>query len=460
MRPPDVVLFMTDQQRFDQIGSVGPSVFETPALDALATQGVTFECAYSPSTTCTPARTALLTGRQPHRLPTQINGLALREGSWTLARALQAAGYQTALVGKMHFAPIHADHGFEVMRTCEHLSASAIVPRPDGHPDLDDYHEWLLEQGVEEYRSLPSSGEPIQDGGSGPFPYEMSYHPTAWVEREAGRVLDARDPDRPMFLVISFPHPHAPLDPPEPFASMYDPDDIELPTDGFEVNDRLPDAFIAALTTAAPPYRPRRVDPARPARFRRRLTKTRALVRQIDDALGRLVERTPLDRTLVFFTSDHGDYAGHRGLVQKVPWIPFDDLLRVPLVVAGPGVVANCRVTSLVQSFDFVPTVCDVAIPTLDTTEMDAETLWPFLAGDGRTDDRWAVFGTRDGWPGTRHGTLKYFRHRPSGQGVLFDLESDPGETTNLLGDEAYRDRALDLAVGLQLFLDRPPVEV
>jgi arylsulfatase A-like enzyme len=362
------------------------------------------------------------------------------------------------LVGKMHFAPIHAAHGFDVMRTCEHLAASAIVPRADGRPDLDDYHEWLIDQGVDEYRPLPSGIAPPQTREQRSFPYDPSYHPTAWVEREARQVIETRDVDRPMFLVISFPHPHAPLDPPEPYASMYHPDDIELPSDGFEVNDGLPDAFRKALSTEAYQYKPRRVDASRPASVRARLTKTRALIRQIDDAMGRLLEGLPLDRTMVFFTSDHGDYAGHRGLLQKVPWIPFDDLLRVSLVVAGPGVAAGRRVSSVVQSFDFVPTVCDVALPTLDTTEMDAVSLWPLLAGDEAQKDRWAVFGTGDGWPGTRFGTFKYFRHRPSGQGVLFDLESDPGETTNLLHDESYRDRTAELAVGLQMFLDRAPV--
>jgi arylsulfatase A-like enzyme len=272
-------------------------------------------------------------------------------------------------------------------------------------------------------------------------------------------VFNDRDPDRPLFLVVSFPHPHAPLDPPEPYASMYDPDDIEVPTDGFDVNDGLPAAFIEALNTATPPYQPRRVDPARPALVRQRLTKVRALVRQIDDAMGRLLAQAPLDRTLVFFTSDHGDYAGHRGLLQKVPWIPFDDLLLVPLVVAGPGVAAGRRISSLVQSYDFVPTVCEVAIPDEDTASMDAESLWPYLDGGEPPDDRWAVFGTRNGWPGARFGTLKYFRHLQTGQSVLFDLETDPGETTNLLADDTYRDRALELAVALQLYLERPPID-
>lgn len=458
--PPDLVLFITDQQRFDQVGYADSTIFETPALDALVARGVVFEQAYSAATTCVPARSALMTGVQPHRLRTQINGVALREGTPTLARALRDRGYQTALVGKMHFAPLHADHGFDTMRLCEHLAASAIVPRADGQLDLDDYHDWLLAQGLSEYRQLPPDVASSVSSDVRAFPYDLDSHPTSWVEREAGEVIATRDPDRPLFLVVSFPHPHSPLDPPEPYASMYDPADVVVPRDGFEVNDGLPDAFVDALSTAVPPFRPRRVDPDRPNRTRVWLSKVRALVRQVDDAMGRLLERVPLDRTLVFFTSDHGDYAGHRGLLQKVPWIPFDDLVRVPLVVAGPGIVGGRRITSLVQSYDLVPTVCEAVGLEGGRPTMDAVSLWPHLRDERSPEgDRLAVFATRDGWPGARRGLLKYFRDRRSGQGVLFDLATDPGETRNLVDHPDYRDAAFELAIGLRMTLDRDMVD-
>ncbi len=85
---PDIVVVMTDQQRHDQVGYASDGHFETPNLDRLAASGCTFDHAYSASTVCVPARNALLTGLHPHRVPTQANGLALREGFWTLPRAL------------------------------------------------------------------------------------------------------------------------------------------------------------------------------------------------------------------------------------------------------------------------------------------------------------------------------------------------------------------------------------
>jgi hypothetical protein len=84
-----------------------------------------------------------------------------------------------------------------------------------------------------------------------------SSHPTSWVEREALDVLARRDPTRPLYLVVSFPHPHDPLDPP-PYDMMYDPADSVIPAGGFEVNDGLPWAFREPLTVQTGPFRPSR----------------------------------------------------------------------------------------------------------------------------------------------------------------------------------------------------------
>ena len=169
------------------------------------------------------------------------------------------------------------------------------------------------------------------------FPYGPEVHPTGWVEREATAFLERRDPSRPLFLVVSFPHPHAPYNPPEPYASMFDPADARLPDDGFEVNAGLPMVCQLALESARTRDEAARTSSA----SRRFLATVRGLIKHIDDAIGRLVDRLDLASTLVAFTSDHGDYAGHRGLLRKTPWMPFDDLARVPLFYAGHGVAGR-----------------------------------------------------------------------------------------------------------------------
>jgi arylsulfatase len=453
---PDLVLFMTDQQRFDQVGYASGGHFETPTLDGLAARGVIFENAYSASTTCVPARVALLTGLQPHRVPTQVTRFALREGFWTIARGLAAAGYETALIGKMHFAPIHADHGFETMRLCEHIGQ--LQARGAPLDDLDDYHDWLLAQGVADWRL--KSPDDRQSSGSR-FPYAPELHPTEWIAHETTSFLERRAHDRPLFLVVSFLHPHAPLNPPEPYASMYPPADARLPATGFEVNRDLPDVFRKAMTQFGK-RRPVRVDESHEQLVRTFLATVRGLVRQIDDAMGRIVARLDLDNTVVFFTSDHGDYGGHRGLLRKMPWIPFDDLARVPLVVAGAHVIGGRRIRDLVQS-------CDLALTCLDFAgagppagfEFETCSLAPFSRGQSveASDDRAVFCATTMGWPMVRRGAHKCILHRGSNTGVLFDLERDPDESRNLWDDAGCRALANDLSAVLMHELQRGVVD-
>jgi choline-sulfatase len=458
---------MTDQQRHDQVGYASGGFFETPALDALAAGGVVFRNAYSAAATCVPARIGLLTGVQPRRLPLRDDPVALRPGVWTVARALRAAGYETALIGKMHFTPIHADHGFETMRTSEHLGATRLGLRPDGTPDLDDYHQWLVDAGVATWKPFVVGAamdvEPVRppDSGAAPFPFRVEYSATTWVENQVRAFLAARTSDRPLFLVVSFPHPHTPLNPLGPYRSRYAEEDAEIPVPGFEVNDGLPASFRAAIDADHGVYRPWRVPDHGVPALRARVAKVRALVRQIDDALGRLLPLFPLDRTLVAFTSDHGDYAGRRGLAGKVPWIPFDDLVRVPLVIAGAGVATGGEVDALVQSCDLPLTFCTAGGAELPEPpeEFDSYALDPFLARDtdGAPRDRAVLFLYNAGWPGARLGTMKLIRHRQTGEPVLFDLAEDPDESVNRAGDPRYRDAFASLTAVVDAGLERPP---
>jgi arylsulfatase A-like enzyme len=443
---PDIVLVMTDQQRHDQIGYASDGHFETPTLDALAADGVIFEAAYSASTICVPARNALLTGLQPHRLPTQENEYALQEGFWTIAHELQRAGYETALFGKMHFAPVHAHHGFETMRLCEHLGWQGLGPISEARGDLyDDYHDWLLEQGLADYR-VGAEGMPKD------FPPEA--HPTAWIQREVDEFLAERDTSRPLFLVVSFLHPHAPYDPPPPYDSMYDAADSVLPSVGHEANDKL--AFVFALATSKSFTRAGADDTKGLRAF---LASVRGMVRHIDDAVEDLVSRLDLERTLLFFTADHGDFSGRRGLTLKNPNIPFDDLALVPFFVVGAGVEGGRRVPTPVQSFDFALTCLDYAgVQPPSGVEPDARSLRPILEGAAAAEDleRTVFCATTLTFPMVRRGKFKYIRHVEHGQPVLFDLDADPDESVNLVDDPAYADVVADLEARLAEEMRQP----
>lgn len=423
---PDIVLVMTDQQRHDQVGWFAGSPVRTPHLDRLAGDGVIFESCYSSSTTCVPARTSLMTGRLDHRVATGPNR-AITQGTPTIASVLRDAGYQTALVGKMHFTPMRANHGFDHLEVAEHFTAYPGDPK--GWAEYDHYHDWLADRGLPDWRFE------VPQGTAAPYPFPEDTHPTSWVRDRAIEVLGRRDRDRPLLLVVSFPHPHPPLNPTERYASMYDPADSEVDPDDALRNAGLPNLFRQEMEADGPDNR--RVRAERIQHHRRELALTYGSITQIDDAVDALVDHLDLERSLLWFTSDHGDYGGRRGLVRKVPWIPFDDLARVPCFATGGVVTGGRRIGSPVQSYDFVPTAlaaAGLAMPYPAPDEGEGRSQLPLLTDPStpEDDDRVVLSAFTMHWPMARRGRFKYIRELGWSEEVLFDLHADPGETTNL----------------------------
>lgn len=421
-RRPNLLLIMTDQQRADAAGFANPACVDTPNLDALAARGVVFTNAYSASTTCVPARSALLTGLFDHRLPRGPDGKALRDGYWNIAHALKGAGYRTGLFGKMHFSPIDARHGFDVIASAEHLPAGYERYERDG------YRRWIESHGLADVRFKPRTRLV--------FPYKEHLHPTHWITEEAIRFLDDESEEAPFFAIVSYTGPHTPHDPPEPYASMYPASREVIPPDDASVNAKLPRFFTDAMVATPDAFfRPQRVDAMDTSAVRGKLAAIRALIRHIDANVGRLLAHLDLDNTLVCFTSDHGDYGAHRGLLGKVPWIPFDDLAKVPLFYAGAGVRGGRRSESLVQSCDLALTFLEAAgaLPEAPS-RFDSESLLPELRGEAPRGDRTIHSSVTMGWPMVRRGRYKLIACLFKGT-ALFDLEADPGETKDIAED-------------------------
>lgn len=448
---PNIILIMTDQQRFDQLGFSSNGYFETPNLDHLARGGVIFDGAYSSATICIPSRGSLLCGLAPHRYPTQGNGRALQEGFWTVGHALRQAGYQTGMIGKMHLHPINARHGFDHMRMAEHLG---LVYHPE---EIDDYTRWLVSKGRADYRATHIFGPGQEDEQqefrrnlhATPFHYEKEYHPTNWIARESIEFIDRRDTTRPYLLVTSFPHPHSPFDPPAPYDSLYDPADAYLAPDGVEVNENLPPSLRDIIMSGKGFGFASAEKTPEPIR-RRALTYIRALIRQIDDAVGEILAHVDLSNTVVFFTTDHGDYYGHRGLLLKTPGVPFDDIARVPFFCAGAGIPAGKRVPNLVQSSDFALTCLDLAGLKCPAPDFETQSLAPHFGTESVSDDRTVFCASNYNWPMVRRGSLKYFRNDKTEEEMLFDVARDPGETVNRVEDPALRDEVAGLRVCLR----------
>ena len=220
---------------------------------------------------------------------------------------------------------------------------------------------------------------------------------------------------------------------------MYDPKHARIPEDGYGVNETLPDDFRQTFEKAD-----RQRHTIQPVSripedvLRRVLSYARGLIRHIDDSMGAILGALDAEKTVTFFTSDHGTYSGHRGLIGKVPWLPFDDLAKVPLACRVPDGRSGARVSAPIQSFDVAMTCLDYAGITPPRGVFDGVSLRPILRGERAPGDR-AVFScTSMGWPMIRRGARKLVRRSGTGAEMLLDLERDPGETRSFLDDPAY----------------------
>ncbi|MGI9603713.1 MAG: sulfatase family protein [Acidimicrobiales bacterium] len=448
---PNIVLILTDQQRHDQLGSKSDGFYETPHLDRLADDGTRFETAYTMSTLCAPARGSLITGLYPNRFRGHRDdrpdggGRSVREGFWTIAHQLRSAGYETAHIGKAHFKPMRARHGFDHLRVAEHLN----LYRGESPPPVDDHVAWLLWNGKAEplATGLFGPGHPDADAyrrnlSAVRYPLPQQFHPTSWVTDQATTWLDGRTTDRPFYLQVSYPHPHSPYNPPSPYAGRYDPADVTLPDADTGLAAMAPQLRTWLTTRAAPGTRIIAEHPDKV--IRRILTYIRALIVQIDDAVGRLLTHIDLSNTVVIFASDHGDFGGHRGLLSKVPCVALEDLARVPMFVSGAGVGVD-RIHEPVSSGDIAPTILELAEAGGPLDSLDGQSLTPSLRGAGPPPERTLYTHSMHGYPMARRGRMKLVGELLGDERMLFDIEADPGETCDLAQEPEHRGLVADL---------------
>ena len=274
MRRPNFVLFITDQQRADHLGCNGNPTLRTPHLDALASRGVRFTRFHVATPICQPNRAALVTGQMPSVNGVRQNGIPLGLDSLTFAEVLRESGYRTGYIGKAHFqnvtdipAPPRAlggvgeappaettlarrhqregpDYGWEVRRRwAEQPDLSLPTPYYGfehvrlciGHGDLVDGHytAWLRERHPDP-ASLRGPANALPSKVTAPQCWRTALpealYPTTYVKEQACEFLAMQDAETPFVLVVSFPDPHHPFTPPGRYWSLYDPDEVELPS--------------------------------------------------------------------------------------------------------------------------------------------------------------------------------------------------------------------------------------
>lgn len=442
-RQPNILFVMTDQHRGDCIGADpnspqdadGYSLLHTPNIDSLVQDGALFSRAYTPAPSCLPARRSLLTGQTPstNGAPGWIT--TPWEFEHTLPDELRKAGYQTKLAGKIHSIPVRKSMGFEDMDQHEALSK---------HPD-DDYSRWLREQGDGRYDEI-SHG--LGRNSWDPRPWHLSehLHPTVWTTDRAIEFLERRDTTRPFFLNLSYVRPHTPFDPPQPYWDMYADRDLPEPDVGDWADDhygeKIPEypstnAWVADLS-------PTTVHRARAGYY--------GLITQIDHQLKRVLKTLAvmgdLENTFVLFCSDHGEMLGDHYLWRKT--YGYEGSARVPMVMRFHESFEGDR-TQLIDRpvglEDIMPTLLEVAgVPVPDTVE--GRSLLDLVADPSRED--WRAWYHGEHAPGSydpENGTQyvvderwKYIWNPVTGDELLFDSATDPGETRNVAADPEWSD--------------------
>ena len=480
---PHIVLVMTDQQRFDTIRALGTTFAETPNLDRLARDGVSFTRQFVTAASCVPSRASFFSGLYPHSNGVLKNGDGWRH-SWV--EDLADAGYHCVNIGKMHTEPPEIPCGFHERFVVENKDRFL-----GGRFYFDRWDMALQARGlVKQQRVLYRQREDYRDS-LGAFEWELPEETQSdmFVGDLARWWIEQKPIEEPLFLQIGFPGPHPPYDPVPRFASEFIDRTYPLPEVTAEEIALQPAALQALIehnTQVDHDSVAWKRDPPR-EQLQRLWAYYHANVAMIDEQVGHIVDALDakgiLEDTVVIFTSDHGDCIGDHGHIQK--WTMYEPIVRTPMIVSAPGRFPGGRqFDGLIQQFDVATTILELAGVEVPQAWEGRSVLPVLVAGaggaagvdgaDGADEagadrvGRELVFCEqgRDGllqetammtMVRSEHAKAVHFVDHDDGQ--LFDLDEDPGETRNLWDDPGYRPMKRELLDGMRDWLIRSNLE-
>lgn len=431
---PHIILIVTDQQRFDAVGYLEGSNIITPHLNQLAEEGVYFSNAYSSTPSCTPARAALLTGMSPWGHGMLGYAKVARQYPYEMPGMLRDLDYYTYGIGKMHWTPQKTLHGF-------HGTLVDESGRIESDGFISDYRTW--------FKLNAPSQDPDETGilwnehNAKVYQLDEHLHPDHWKSEMAVEFLQNYDLDNPLFLKVSFARPHSPYDPPRRFLDLYEDLPIKAPFEG-EWSEKFRD-FPKEREAAFGDFG---VDHA--VHSRRHYF---ALVTFIDEQIGKIMaalkEKNMYDNSLILFVSDHGDMLGDHHHWRKT--YAYEGSSKVPLVIKPPKSfdydTSLEKLPHPVEIRDILPTFLEAAGGIKPNT-MEGSSLLGLLT-DPNTEE-WrkyidlehaSTYVFDNYWAALTDGREKYIWFFSTGEEQLFDLEKDPGETTNLISNKVYSTR-------------------
>ncbi len=450
MGTPNILLLMTDQQRWDAMGCSGGWV-QTPNLDRIASEGVQFTNCVTTSPVCIPTRLSLATGLYPHNTGVWNNmGHTLLAETPTWMQAMRDAGYRTSLFGKTHLHP----HGGDLREREGLMNAYGLDdvneiggPRASAST-LSHMTAMWEEKGVwEAYRTDYRERFSTKPYLVRPSTLALEDYADVYVGQQAKQYLQDYDRQEPWCCWVSFGGPHEPWDTPEPYASMYDPETMPIAIPRPPVGERPHGHLDRLMGRMNPEFEPGEIGRLR-ANYAGNVTL-------IDDQIGEILDaiaaRGELDNTLIVHTSDHGEMNGDYGLIYKSNFL--NGAVRIPLLVRTPKASGlqtspTGRICdSPVEWIDIGPTLVELAGGELAHRQF-GKSLCPVLT-QPESEHRDFAISEIDGEVMLLNREWKAALNANGEVYLLFDVENDPDETQNLAGSAEAAD--IETALRLQI---------
>ena len=426
MTTPNILILMVDQLNGTLFPDGPADWLHASNLKKLAARSVRFQNCYTASPLCAPGRASFMSGQLPSVTGVYDNAAEFPSSLPTYAHHLRRAGYQTALSGKMHFVGPDQLHGFE-----ERLTTDIYPPDFGWTPDYrkpGERIDWW-------YHNMGS----VTGAGVAEITNQMEYDDEVAYEA-VRKIYDlSRGHDaRPWCLTVSFTHPHDPYVARKKYWDLYEDCDHLLPDISamdYDAHDPHSKRIFDANDWRSFDITQEDIKRSRRAYF--------ANISYLDDKIGEILEtlETTRQEAVILFVSDHGDMLGERGLWFKMSF--YEGSSRVPMMMAASGIEPRL-VTDPVSNIDVCPTLCDIAGISMDDVApwTQGETLLPIANGAMRTKPvamEYAAEASYAPMVSLRRGPYKFNRCTLDPD-QLFDLENDPNELVNLIGDPEFDD--------------------
>jgi arylsulfatase len=430
---PNILLIMCDQLRADALGCTGNWV-KTPHIDRIAREGVRFTNCVTNSPVCLPARISMATGRYPHNTGVWDNcPYELPEGTPTWMSAIRDAGYRTSIFGK---TALH--RGGPDLRKFEYKLHSYGLDDVDEirgpHASVD-----VICHMTERWKSLgllEAFREDMKERGGKnrtlvrPSTLPLSEYYDVYVGQRAKDYLRNYQRTQPWFCWVSFAGPHEPWDTPEPFASMYRPEDMPEPIPRPPERRSGPKGELDRRFAESPRGG---IHNAKELR-----ASYAGKVSLIDDQVGQILSeieaRGELDRTVILFSSDHGEMNGDYDLIHKSNFL--NPAVRVPFIISTPEIKKSSQAGTTndcpVEWFDAGPTLAEAAGTKLKYLQ-SARSMVPAFQ-DPRSGHRSFAISELSEEVMYLDRDWKLMLNRKGEPYRLFDVKNDPQEINDLIG--------------------------